>query len=552
MFHCITTKVAMKYRILLILLPHLCFGQWAEQTLENLSLREKIGQLFVVAAVSEDPKDSGINLELIKNYTLDKEHIEQLITSYGIGGIIFLCKSTPEKQRRLTQHFQQLSPLPLLMCQDCEWGLTQRLRETLRFPRNMTLGAIQNEKLIYDMAYEIGRQCRAIGVHLNLAPVIDVNNNPDNPVINDRSFGENKKRVALLGEQYYKGLSDAQVIPCAKHFPGHGDTAIDSHYALPCIPHTQERLTSVELYPFKQLINQGIPAIMTAHLSIPAYDTTLPSSLSYPLVTELLQHTLGFKGLVITDGLGMDALVNHYAPGEIELKAFLAGNDILLCPVDVPKAIDLIEQAITKGTISEKELDKRVLKILQAKESVGTSLPQEELITPEALKLKCSLYESAITLVRNEQVLPLSPETTVIQIGAEQNRFTAFFDSIHYLASAPSEESIHQVLKEVKNARTVIVSLFGMNKYSRKNFGIADNSLSLIKELQKNHHVVLTIFGNPYSLKNFGNESAIIVAYEDDPDAQQAAAKVLLGQLAPQGKLPVTASEQFKAGDGLD
>lgn len=353
-------------------------GDWARATLKSLTLREKIGQLFMVAAISSpEQKEEALASSLLKcPYRMDQEYIEYLIREYNVGGVIFLYKSTPEKQIDLTNRYQALSKTPLLIGQDCEWGLSMRLEGAIQFPRNVYLGAMKNKQLIYALGNEIGRQCKAIGVHINFAPVVDVNTNPKNPVIGSRSFGDDPVHVAQAGLLMMRGLQDAGVMACAKHFPGHGDTSVDSHFALPVVPHDRERLNSVELVPFRCLIDAGVGAVMSAHIAVPALEKEAlrPSSLSYAVITQLLEKELHFQGLKITDGLGMQALTNHYAPGEIELQAFLAGNDILLCPLDVPKAVALIEHAIESGKFSIDELEKRVLKILKAKEWAGVQI----------------------------------------------------------------------------------------------------------------------------------------------------------------------------------
>lgn len=459
--------------------------------------------------------------------------------------------------------YQSLSKVPLLICQDAEWGLSMRLDETLRFPRNMTLGAIQDEQLIYDMGKEVGRQCKALGIHVNFAPVVDVNNNPANPVINDRSFGEDKERVARLGALFAQGLGDAGVLACAKHFPGHGDTAVDSHHALPIIRHPKSHIEELELYPFIHLINQGIPAIMNAHVVVPALDDTpkLPSSLSYKIVTELLKHKLGFIGLVVSDDLGMRAVTDHFKPGDIEVRALLAGTDIILCPLDVPLAIDLIEKAVRDNVISEQEIDAKVLKVLHAKEWAGSHknrfVEEKEalssIVSEKAQGLKKELYEKAVTVVRNQSAFPVTKDTVVIQIGGTKEQpFTHAFSTAYYLSANVGRQEIDQLLEKVGTVEKVVIGVLEMTKFSRENFGLSESTLAVIKELrQKGKQVILALFGNPYSLRNFGEEAAIIVAYEDDPDAQRAAVKVILGSLTAQGRLPVTASEKFKVGLGL-
>lgn len=380
-------------------------GEFARAALQSLTLREKIGQLFMVVAISSpEQSEEALASSLIQcPYRMDQEYIEYLIKEFHIGGIIFLYKSTPSKQIDMTNHYQAVSKIPLMIGQDCEWGLSMRLYDTLQFPRNGALGALRDKQLIYELGLEIGKQCRAIGVHINFSPVVDVNTNPNNPVIGTRAFGDMPELVSECGLLMMRGLQDAGILACAKHFPGHGDTNVDSHCALPVINHSFARLSSVELVPFRHLIGGGVAAVMSAHLDVPAIESEngRPSSLSHAIVTQLLEHDLQFNGLKITDGLGMQALSNKYCPGEIELQAFLAGNDILLCPLDVPKAVEKIEQAINEGKISIAELEKRVLKILKAKEwaigqsckSIDKELAIRAIFTPQAYALQKVLFE---------------------------------------------------------------------------------------------------------------------------------------------------------------
>ena len=413
--------------------------------LQSLTRREKIAQLFCVAAVSNtEQKDEVLASALFKSpYRMSQDYIEWLIQEYTIGGILFLFKSTPAQQMIMTAKFQALSKIPLLIAQDCEWGLTMRLDDTVCYPRNMTLGAIQDTSLLYKFGKEIGKQCKAIGVGMNLAPVADVNNNSQNPVINNRSFGENKDNVVRACAAVMQGLQDAGILACAKHFPGHGDTSVDSHIELPVIAHSRKRLEEIELHTFKS-IAPTISAIMNAHLSVPALGTqeNQPSSLCRAIVTGVLKKELDFKGLIVTDGLGMKAITNYYHPGDIELQAVLAGNDIILAPLDVPRAVYLIEQALRDGQFTEEDLDARVLKILHAKNSIMqgkipyTIDQAETFITrPKAYALKKQLFENAVTLVKNQcSLLPLNIETLpavgVVQInGDEHATFAASFES---------------------------------------------------------------------------------------------------------------------------
>lgn len=545
---------------------------WSREKLAGMTLREKIGQLFFVAITSHKTieNESLASQATLSYYRMSQPYIEHLIQDYHIGGVIMLCKNNLILHINLTNHYQSVSTLPLIVSEDCEWGLSMRLRDVIEYPRNMTLGAIQDESLIYELGKEIGRQCKTIGVHWNFAPVIDVNNNPANPVINNRSFGQDKERVAYFGTLLMQGMQDAGIVTCAKHFPGHGDTDIDSHFELPLISHSKERLNDLELYPFKKLIHAGVDAIMNAHLTIPVLDGTHEaSSLSYPIVTDLLKKELGFNGLIVTDALGMEAITKYNLPGELELKALLAGNDVLLCPVDVPKAVELIEQAIASGIFSEQELDKRVLKILQTKECLG--LHQQRYVDPTdvmktlhteyAYDLKRRLYRAAITLVKKDSNMPARGEEASLHIlqigGAQQSVFvdalkSAYpLSSIQQCSSTLSEEMVDGIVAAC-DAQIVIVGLFDMNKFKNKNFGIAQATLQVLNKLdQQGKTVILALFGSPYSLALCDKQDVIVMAYEDAMEAQQAAVDCITGQLHPSGTLPVTASDQFVCGYGL-
>ncbi|MCL5875114.1 MAG: hypothetical protein M1114_01445 [Candidatus Dependentiae bacterium] len=386
-----------------------CSGVWAKEILSSLTLQEKIGQLFIVAAAScFEQQEEALATAMFKSpYTMDPDYIKKLITQYHIGGLIFLYKSTPDKQIDAINEYQALSKVPLLISQDCEWGLSMRLYNTTVYPRNDLLGMLADKSLIYDLGREIARQCRAVGVHMNFAPVVDINNNPNNKVIGSRSFGGDAYQVADAALLMMQGLQDERVLACAKHFPGHGDTSIDSHFDLPIVLHDMKRLEELEMIPFKHLIDHGVASVMSAHLAIPKLekDAQRASSLSYTIVTDLLEHELQFSGLKVTDALGMGAITKNYAPGQAELEAFLAGNDILLCPLDVPQAIDLVEQAICDGKITEEELDRRVLKILKAKEWSGAARFEfidkervlEALYSSSALSLQ-KMLETAVSL----------------------------------------------------------------------------------------------------------------------------------------------------------
>ncbi len=316
--------------------------------ISELSLEQKIGQLIIVATVSS-PKHNALFM-LKSPYNLASDYVECMIKEHHIGGVIYMGTGTPQKQLKHTNRLQDISKIPLLITLDAEWGLSMRLqKDVITFPRAMTLGALSAEhnELIYELGNEIGRQCKTIGVHINFAPVADVNNNPHNPVINIRSFGDDPEKISRKSVLFMHGLQDAGVLACGKHFPGHGDTDIDTHHGRGIVPHDKNRLMQVEIVPFKSLIDNDIAAIMTAHLDAPALsqDEQLPATLSHNILTKLLREQLGFKGLIVSDGLGMKAMTNIFPPGELELKALKAGNDILLCPVNVAKVIARINKA---------------------------------------------------------------------------------------------------------------------------------------------------------------------------------------------------------------
>jgi len=332
---------------------------WVDQTFQSLSEEQRIGQLFLVAAYSnKDDKHYGA--------------IEELIEGYNIGGLVFF-QGTATKQVQLTNRYQQAATTPLLIATDAEWGLGMRLENTISYPRQMTLGALQDDTLIYRTGAEIARQLKLLGVHINFAPVMDVNNNPDNPVIGRRSFGENKEKVATKGTAYLCGLQDHDIFAVAKHFPGHGDTNQDSHHTLPTVAHPRQRMEKLELFPFKKAIQEGVGGMMTAHLHVPAYDETpqRAATLSKKVVTDLLKKQLGFQGLVFTDALNMKGVSDYHQPGEVDLLALQAGNDVLVFPEDVPKAIALIKQAINDKQLDGQAVDEKVKCILRLKYQMG-------------------------------------------------------------------------------------------------------------------------------------------------------------------------------------
>ena len=371
---------------------------WVDSVFQSLDQDQRIGQLFMVATYSNQGESH-------------QKSIDKLIKNYHLGGLIFF-QGGPQRQAALTNHYQSLAKVPLLIAMDAEWGLGMRLDSTISFPRQMTLGAIEDHRELYRMGLEIGRQSNRLGVHINFAPVVDINTNPRNPVIGTRSFGQDKYNVAKKGTAYMQGLEAQQVMATAKHFPGHGDTGSDSHFTMPVIKHDRQRIMQEELLPFKAMISQGLRSTMVAHLHIPSLDDTpnLPATLSKKIINDLLQDQMGFEGLVFTDALNMKGVSQFYRPGALEVKALQAGNDVLLYSEDIPAGVEAIKAAIAKGSLSQQRIDKSVKKILAAKFRAGLNryqpVNQDNLVTylnrPEAQLLNRRLYEKSLTVVKNK------------------------------------------------------------------------------------------------------------------------------------------------------
>ena len=520
----------------------LCFtslmSSWAEDTLATLTLEEKIAQLFVVR----------VNFDAS---TTNHQDIASLIHNYTVGGVIFLRRGTIAQQYTLTRQFQERAKIPLIIMQDAEWGLSMHLIDAIRLPHAMTLGAVTNRDLVYALGYTIGKTCKALGVHMNLAPVADVNNNIYNPVIHDRSFGSQPERVAQAATAYMQGIQSAGILACAKHFPGHGDTTVDSHYALPNIPHTLEHLHQIELVSFKQLIQNGIAAVMTAHVQMPALDArdNRSSSLSYAVTTALLQQQLGFNGLVITDALDMRAITQHYTPGQAALEAFIAGADILLCSTDIPAAVAALKQAVHEEKISIQELDRRVLKILSTKERVvlPATVPsleeaQATINHPDVSMLKRTLYQQAITMLNTQTSCTLSPQSknALVQIGGQPN--STLITTLQQEYQLPCDyfyleypNDIAYLTHTLASYTTVVYAFLAMNKHYKSNYGINPQIIQAVPSAQP----LVVLFGTPYAAQLFKN-TPLLIAYENDDEAQRAVAQVLAGALEPKGMLPVT------------
>jgi len=531
---------------------------WVDSLYRTMDRQEKIGQLMMVRGYSN--KGPEHTKELLNH--IEKNHI---------GGVIFF-QGEPIVQAKLTNTLQDSAKIPLMVAMDAEWGLGMRLKEhTISFPKQLTLGAIKNNKLIYQMGKEVARQCRRLGVHINFAPVVDINNNPDNPVINTRSFGEDRYNVTAKSYMYARGMQDHGVMACAKHFPGHGDTNVDSHYDLPVIKHDYQRLDSIEFYPFKMLAQNGIQSMMMGHLSIPVLDSVKnkPSSLSPGIVTDLLQKRFGYHGLIFTDGLGMLGVSKYFKNGRAEVEALKAGNDVLILPESVPKAITAIEKAIDSGELDMENINRKVKKILRAKHRLGLDTIAtvkvdsllEDLNTLEAKLLNDQLLEKAMTVVRNKgKLLPFYRLDTLdfaaVSIGAKgkptiHNHLEkyAVVKLVNFGKTVPNVAGNLNILKKHK---VVFVSLHGMNNKASTGYGISKNAREFINKLGKETTVVLVVMGTPYALKYFDDIEHVLVSYNDDKTSQRKAAQALFGAIGTNGSLPVSASAKSKFGDGVE
>jgi len=534
-------------------------NEWIDTTLSGMSMDEKIGQLFMIAAYSNRSNA----------YT---EQFAGIIEKYKPGGLVFF-QGTPDKQAMLTNYFQTISKYPLLIAMDAEWGPSMRLDSTPLMLQQMQLGAITDNMLVYDYGVEVARQLKLLGVHINFAPVADVNNNARNPVINSRSFGENRENVLQKSYAYMLGMQKNNILAVAKHFPGHGDTDTDSHHALPIIPHNRQRLDSVELYPFRQLIKNGLGGVMVAHLNVPKLDSiqNIPSSLSQKIITGVLKNELGFEGIIISDALEMQGVSSYGSQQQIAVKVLLAGTDILLMPGDLGQAIQGIKNALAQGVIDTATIDMHVRKILQVKYWTGAYRPKaidtenqgKDLNNPQAELINRLTTEASLTVVKDEyNLIPLKRLDTlrIASLAIGDGTFSAFEPAADLYARV-THFSIHKnaspqqwIDMEAKLAgyNLILVNIQNTQKYSRT-YGVTENSLTFVQRLSFRHKVILTVLGNPYimNMKGFPTRNTTtIVAYDFSPLAAEYSAQLIFGGIAARGKLPVSAGK-FPSGTGV-
>lgn len=538
---------------------------WVDSVFNALSEEERIGQLFMLRAHAD--KDSAY-----------EQQVEDLIRRYKPAGLCFFNPTfagTVEKQAALTNRYQSASPrLPLMIAADFENGVGMRYRgSAVSFPRAMMLGAVQENRLIYDMGREIARQCLRMGVNVNFAPDTDINNNAANPVINERSYGEDRFNVTAKAFQYMMGLQDGGLLASAKHFPGHGDTNMDSHFDLPLVPFDLERLDSLELFPFRALSQAGVGSVMVAHLNVPALDNrpNRPTSLSRPAIADLLRKKIGFEGLIMTDAMEMEGVKKFFKPADADIEALRAGNDMVLLPTDIAATMLAIPAALSNGTLDREAIHASVKRVLRAKYRLGLFKPQftelaglrRDVNTPEALVLKRRLIAGALTLVRDNPGIAGFPDLDKYRFATlalgDTNRtvfqtYCGYYAPMsHFNAGKEIDSTIAtSLLDTLDKFDVVLVSFHGTRTKAVDNFGLTDSQLNLVRRLNNVATVAVTMFGSPYSLKYFDDCPVLLQAYTEDPFAQELAAQALFGASDLKGKLPVTACLSAKYGQGIE
>ena len=510
---------------------------WVDSIFDAMTLDQRIGQLFMVVA---DPGTGSANLQKIKGY----------ISDVHVGGILF-SKGKAADQAKVTNQCQEWSTVPLLISLDGEWGLSMRLDQTTRFPRNMMLGALRDNDLLVEYGKEVGRQCREMGIHINFAPVMDVNVASENPVIGMRSFGSDVDNVTAKGIAYAKGLESVGILSVAKHFPGHGDTNDDSHHTLPVIPHNRQRLNQVELAPFKSYIDAGLSGIMTGHLRVPALDSLSndASSLSYQIITKLLQEEFGFQGICVTDALVMKGAANGK---DICVESLRAGNDILLSPANPQKEFDAVKSAVKSGYIPIAQIEEKCRKVLRLKYALGLNNYRpvelkglnERLNTPRAEFLARKLNAQSLTLLKNErESLPLKKldklSTASLSLGDSnpsdfQVSMNRYFDMAAFsLAPDANAGQIEAVCRQLRKYDRVVVGIHS----------IRSRMPAELEKLLSTKLVTLVYFISPYSIGRFASvengAESVVLAYENTPLAQDCAGQLVFGGIAAEGRLPV-------------
>ena len=540
-------------------------SRWADSVFKTLSEDERIAQLIMVRLSAIDLKTKVISFY--------DSTVERDIKKYNIGGIC-LFQGGPVKQAELINKFQSIAKTPILIAVDGENGLGMRFDSVAPLPRMMMLGALKDKSLVYKYGQWVGEQCKQMGIQINFAPVADINNNPNNPVINDRSFGENKYEVAELATQYMLGMKSKGIMGSAKHFPGHGDVDIDSHLSLPAIHKSRQQLDSLELYPFKKLFDAGIGSAMVGHLYIPAYDSNAnrASSISKTIVSDLLKNKMGFKGIVFTDGLEMKGVSAVYPDGAAGVESLVAGNDILCLPGEVPIVIEKIKAAIKEKRISWEQVNEHVMKVLEVKYSQGMANLQQ--INTEGLtkrlnqksdSIRRAITENAITLAKydDKSSLPLIPDKTgiyaLVEIG--KNRSSVFSmemreqynADVYHLENTMNQLQADSVTEKIKkrNYKKIIIAVHELPRFPANNFNLSNVIIKTVGKIQEQISCNIIVFGNPYAAKFFNDSKNILICYDDEKNTQEVASQIITGKLSTKGKLPVGITSEMKEGIGF-
>jgi len=524
-------------------------NDWVDKTYNALSQEEKLGQLFIVALYTN--KDEA-HISQIRNIVLNDK----------IGGLI-LMQDDATREINLVNEFQSKSKVPLMIGMDAEWGVFQRIAKAHKYPWAITLGAIQDKNLIHDMASRIAEDCKRMGINWDFAPVVDVNTNPNNPIIGNRSFGSDVNNVVSSALAYSNGLQDNKVLGAIKHFPGHGDTDKDSHLDLPVVSHNMERLEKTELAPFKALMDKGIGGVMVAHLYVPSLESEkgIPASISKKIITGLLKEKYGYKGLIITDALNMGAVANKFKAGELDALAFKAGNDIMLFSQDVATGKRLIQKAIDNKEISQNRVEESVKKILLTKYFLG--LDKYSNVNPENInedlnnashsEVVQKMYSNALTLIKDDKkLLPLNCKETYYYVPLEEAPYETFLNQLNTETTVILKKASE--INSIPANSKVIVGFHKDNSTAYKPYTISDSSKKILSDLSKNQNVILDVFGSPYALKDIDifKVSTVLVSYENNDDAMKSTANGLLGQTKIWGRLPVLVNDNLKFGMGMD
>ena len=520
---------------------------WVDSIYNTLSIDQKIGQLFTIWVATKQGDDK-------------MKEVSSIIEKNHLGGLIFSLGNIKD-QAKYTNIFQSISKVPLLIGMDAEWGIGMRLDDAFSFPYNMTLGALNDDSLIYNVGKRIGVHAKRIGVHINFAPVTDINTNPNNPIIGSRSFGEDKINVTKKSLSYLKGMQSVGIMGSAKHFPGHGDTSTDSHKTLPIINFSAKRINDVELFPYKELIKNNLSTVMVAHMEVPSLEKEpkMPSTLSKNIISKLLKKKLKFEGLVITDAMDMKGVVDFNKNLSADVGALLAGNDVLLMPDDLDESTKSIKKAINDGIITEKRLKYSVKKILMAKYKAGlykkNKIDLENIVEDMNSNIDKLLFEEitekSITLIKNDNdILPIKDISTKIaflEMGDSDS--DEFFKILNHYTKVDKIEydSKAELLTTLKPYQTVVVGFHKSTKSPFDPYKFNQSEIETLELLSKNKNVILNVFAKPYALMDLDmtNISSILVSYQNNVIAQNKSAQIIFGALPAVGRLPVSISKKY-------